>query len=444
MENEKKLILLASEVSISEQDKLDPVFLKVRFKLADNVGNQNNEGMTGAFIKDLIERQDQFECLPVYVDMNRLLAGDYDNLTHMYSKLTKKFKTQQFGSLTNFYAETGADGVISLCAEARFPKRELEACMGLVTMYELGKLCVSVELRYNPEFTVYKNGVMFIDANEDNALTGIAIVSDPACRDAVAFDMVAEKNADDSVIDTQDEESEDRGETNQMKDNEEKMTAETEEVKEEVAVAEEAQSEQEPVPAEAEMTAETQDMEEPEKQEEPEGEPEDAQDPEEKKDEQAVAEVLEHSVDIHEGIYECPESGETIHVVETTERYVETIEEQNRVIAELKNQIAELEEVKSKYDAIIAEREAAELAQKKEQARAFAEKQGLDVTVAEVNEAIDHLDYTKIAMLSMAQTQEENEQEKVQEQPQISLASFIELEVGEDAYGGLLKPRSRK
>ena len=59
MENEKKLILLASEVSISEQDKLDPVFLKVRFKLADNVGNQNNEGMTGAFIRDLIERQDQ-------------------------------------------------------------------------------------------------------------------------------------------------------------------------------------------------------------------------------------------------------------------------------------------------------------------------------------------------------------------------------------------------
>ena len=154
--------------------------------------------------------------------------------------------------------------------------------------------------------------------------------------------------------------------------------------------------------------------------------------------------MLEHSVDIHEGIYECPESGETVHVVETTERYVETIEEQNRVIAELKNQIAELEEVKSKYDAIIAEREAAELAQKKEQARAFAEKQGLDVTVAEVSEAIDHLDYTKIAMLSMAQTQEENEPEKVQEQPQISLASFIELEVGEDAYGGLLKPRSRQ
>ena len=41
-------------------------------------------------------------------------------------------------------------------------------------------LCVSLEVRYNPEHTFMKDGVMFIDAHEDNALTGMCIVSHPA------------------------------------------------------------------------------------------------------------------------------------------------------------------------------------------------------------------------------------------------------------------------
>ena len=73
------------------------MFLTVQFKLADNAGNLNHEGITSAFINDLVNRQDQFSCLPVYVDMKALLAGDYDNLSHLYNRATKKFKTSQFG-----------------------------------------------------------------------------------------------------------------------------------------------------------------------------------------------------------------------------------------------------------------------------------------------------------------------------------------------------------
>lgn len=99
MDNQKSMVFLASEVSISEQDKqLDPVFLHAHFRLADNAGNLNHEGMTAAFINDLVNRQDQFDCLPMYVDMERLLSGDFDNLTHLYSKRQRSFEPRNSGA----------------------------------------------------------------------------------------------------------------------------------------------------------------------------------------------------------------------------------------------------------------------------------------------------------------------------------------------------------
>lgn len=124
MEKQKKLVFLAQEVMVEESDQLDPVFLHVHFKLADNSGNANHEGISEAFIQRLVENKDQYDCLPMYVDMERLLEGDFDNLTHRYSKVTKRFQTQQFGSFTNFYSETDENGITSLYGEARFPKRE--------------------------------------------------------------------------------------------------------------------------------------------------------------------------------------------------------------------------------------------------------------------------------------------------------------------------------
>ena len=93
MENEKRLMFLASEVAIAEEDKLNPVFLSIKLKLADNAGNRNNEGITAAFISDLIKRQDEFDCLPFYADVKNLLARNYDKLGHMYNRVTRKFGT---------------------------------------------------------------------------------------------------------------------------------------------------------------------------------------------------------------------------------------------------------------------------------------------------------------------------------------------------------------
>lgn len=449
MENEqKKLVLLASEVTIAEEDeKLNPVFLSIRMKLADSVGNKNHEGITAAFISDLIKRQEEFECLPFYADVKNLLARNYDNLGHMYNRVTRKFSSTQIGSLTNFYSETDNDGVISLYATARVPKREQEICVRLAELYELGKLNVSFEVRYNPEFTVEKDGVLFIDANEDNALTGIAVVSVPACPDATALEMVASV-ADDSeeIVAESEEHASERGENEPM-EKEKNLTAEVEE--QEVAQAEveekseavaeeqtEAVAEAEETVAE-EQTVVAEDVDTEENPEEEEKEPEEEETMAETQE--ANAEVLEHSVDTHESVENW--GGEPVHVIEYRERIIETMEDAGNVIAELEQQIAELNDIKVKYEAMVAEANAKALAEKQEKAKAFAEKQGLDVNETAVAEAIEKLDYTKIAELTMAQAQEE-EPVKEDKVPAITLASYVELDVSEDKYGGLLSRRN--
>jgi len=476
MVNEKRLMFLASEVTIAEEDKLNPVFLSIRMKLADNAGNRNDEGITAAFISDLINRQDEFNGLPFYADVKKLIAREYDGLGHMYNRITRKFGTTQIGSLVDFYSETDNDGVISLYATARVPKRENEICIRLVELYELGKLCVSFEVRYNPEYTIEKDGVLFIDANEDNAMTGIALVSTPACVDAVALDMVAEVADDSDIVAECEEQTVRRGETETMP-KEMEMTAE---VENEIAEVTEDVQEETPV-AVAEGEGASESGEGASESGEGEGASESGEgasesgggsggsegddsgddddtptedtavptiDPSEEENrvtaeasEEANAEVVSHSVDVYESIEKCPYEDKPVHVIEYHERIIETIDEAGAVIAELENQIAELQEIKEKYDAIVAEAEEKAMAEKRASAKAFAEKQGLNAEDAAVAEAIEKLDYEKIAELTMAEAEDEKVEEPAQQV--ITLASFVELDISDDKYGGLLGRRNK-
>jgi type I site-specific restriction-modification system R (restriction) subunit len=152
--------------------------------------------------------------------------------------------------------------------------------------------------------------------------------------------------------------------------------------------------------------------------------------------------VLEHSVTTHESVEQyCPDCP-PVHVIEYHERIIESMEDAGQLIAELDKQIAELTEIKSKYDAIMEQEQAKALAEKQEKAKAFAEKQGLNVQETAVAEAIKALDYGKIAELTMA-IAEKQEPEQKEEVPAISLASFVDLEISEDKYGGLLSRRNK-
>ena len=442
MENEqKKLVLIAENVSISEEAKsLNPIFLTIDVKLCDSAVNLNREGVTEAFIADVVNRQGDHLCLPFYADKKNLLAENYEQLGHLYNKVTRKFGTDQIGAMSEFYSDT-EDGVVSLYGKIKIPKRDRDIVYRLVDLYEMGRLAVSVELSYNPKELVLKDGGKFIDASENSALTGLCLVWKPACSDAYAMDMVAEAADDSEEIVTGSEElASERGE---MEMENEKITAEvteeaiaTEEEKQEETVAE-VEETQEAVAEEETVVAENQNEENPEDQSH-----EDEKENAVAETQETTAEVLEHSVDVHESVEQCPYTDKPIHVIEYRERIIETMEDAEALIAELDTKIAELEEVKTKYDAIMQAEEEKALAEKREHAKAFAEKQGLDVSEVAVAEAIENLDYAKIAELTMAQEQEETPAEE-EKAPAVALASFVELDISEDKYGGLLNRRNK-
>ena len=432
MENEqKRLVLLAEDVLISEESKLNPIFLTVDVKLCDSVVNANHEGVTEAFIADVVSRANDHLCLPFYADVKNLLAENYEQLGHLYNKVTRKFGTNMIGSISEFYSDTDENGVVSLYGKIKIPKRDRDIVHRLVDLYEMGRFAVSVELSYDPREVIVAADGNFIDASENSSLTGLCLVWRPACADAFALDMVAEAADGSEEIVTEGEElTAERGEKEPMEN--EKITTEAT-VEEVVAEAEETQE----VVAE-EVVAEENDPEE-EKQEEPEDQEDEQKEEAVSENQEATAEVLEHSVDTHESVENW--GGEPVHVFEYRERVIESMDDAEALVAELDAKIAELEEVKSKYDAMIAEEQEKALAEKREKAKAFAEKQGLDVKEAAVAEAIENLDYTKIAELTMAQAQEEEPAKE--EQPAITLASFVELDISEDKYGGLLSRRNK-
>lgn len=464
MENKQKRLFLAESVSISEESKLNPIFLTVDVKLCDSVVNKNMEGTTEAFIDDVVNRQGDHVCLPFYADVKNLLAENYEQLGHLYNKVTRKFGTQMIGSMSEFYSNTDDDGVVSLYGKIKIPKRDRDIIYRLVDLYEMGRFAVSVELSYDPREVVLKDGGKFIDASENSSLTGLCLVWKPACEDAYALDMVAEEADNSEEIVAASEEQPERGETSSMK-KEEKITAEEQE-EQLNAEAEQNDAENQVAVAEGEGASESGGEGASEGGEgASEGGGSGASDGDDSGDEgddaggdaltidpddegktiaeqsEANAEVLEHSVDTHESVEQCPYTGEPVHVIEYHERIIETLEDAGALIAELDKQIAELNEIKSKYDTIIAEQEAKALAEKRENAKVFAQKQGLNVQDTAVAEAIEKLDYEKIAELTMAE-EREPEEEKPERQV-ITLASFVEMEVSDDKYGGLLSRKNK-
>ena len=227
MENkEQTVVLLAEEVAIDEKRSND-IFLLITFKLFDNKGNRNREGVTAAFISEIMNHREKYAALPIYADVPALLERNYQGLGHNYDPETGHFGTAQIGGLVDFTMSVNDEGVVSLYAEARIPKREYEICDRLQELFVMGGLNVSFEVKYNPSNVIEKDGVRFVDAGEGNSLTGMCIVSVPACRDAVALEMVAEAvNA---------EETTEANEVNEKVPNEEK-TVIAEEVKEEEEV----------------------------------------------------------------------------------------------------------------------------------------------------------------------------------------------------------------
>lgn len=421
MENkENTIVLLAEEVAIDEKRSND-IFLLISFKLFDNCGNRNGEGVTAAFISEIMNHREKYAALPIYVDVKALLEGRFSQLGHNYDPQTGRFNTEQIGGLVDFTMSVNDAGVVSLYAEARIPKRESEICERLEELFVMGGLNVSFEVKYNPENTFMKDGVRFVDAGEGNTLTGMCIVSTPACPDANALDMVAE------VVNA--EETTETNEVNEEVPNEElNVTAEAEADNAEAVVEQPETATAEAAHAEAEV---------------------------------AEAEIVHEEVEIKESVTVDPFDGKTYHETKTEHTVVETIDEEpapdpepQTVIAdEADPRDARIAELESELARVTAElkvfqdaKMAAELQAKQAKAKAFAQKQGLNLEDEAVANAVAELNYEAIAELAMASEQKEEETPAAPAPVvEVTMASFVDMDISDDGdeYGGLLKRKNR-
>lgn len=374
---DKKLYFMASDVSINEQ-KSNDVFLLVEMRICSTQPNGNGEGVTLAFIDEVVASPEKYNCLPLYADIDRLLRGDWQSLGHMFNRETGEFGTTQVGSITEFRKEEDEYGT-SLIGEARIPKREADVCECVMRLFEMGKLNFSFEIRYVKDATVEKDGVCYVDANENNALTGVAIVSVPAYKESVALNLVAEQV-----------ETEAEGVETEMT-LEEAMAALAQK-DEEIAAKDQIIAERDAKIAEMEASAAVA-----EKETEVEEAVSECEEPVEK--EEATAENEEQKDEV---VAECEEKDEAvaedIPANEEKEACAEVVDEK---MAQMEAELNELRAAKAELDAIKAEMAAKEKVAAQATAKSFAEQQGLDCEDEKVMKAIAELDYKAIAEMSM-------------------------------------------
>ena len=416
-----RFYFIASDISISEQESND-LFLYIGMRMFSTLPNGNREGVTEAFIDSIIENKDMYNCLPLYVDIDNLKMRRYNSLGHMYNKMTGKFLTTQIGGICEFKKVNDEYG-ISLYGQARVPKREEEACRAILDQYSLGILNFSFEIRYSLEDTVVIDGIRFVDASPKNILTGMAIVSVPACKEATALNLVAEEVSAEvlgipgDIFIPKVEVENDCSEVDFVKVDVEKIPPDIDRVYDnDVAVVDvEPQDErtdnmnlEEAMNAIAEKDAEIGRLNE------------------------EITRLKEAALAEDKGVeVEEKETEEGAEKKEEMEEMKASIEEKDRELEALRAELAGFEEMKSEYERMKAEAEAAELKAKQDRAKAFAEMQGLDVEQENVATAIAELNYERLASLSM------EAKETVENKTEVTYSMVSEMEITTE-YGDLL------
>lgn len=469
MDSRNSMFVLASDVLLAEQ-QTNNQFMSVKMRMQSTNGNRNDQGVTEAFIDEIVANPEKYDCTPLYADKMNLQAGRYEQLGHKFNRITHTFGTDQIGSFAlNSFEKVKDEFGTCLYGEVRIPKRESDICAAVKEMYDKGILCFSFELTYDPDHVIYDGKVMYVDAAETNTLNGMAIVSVPAYPEAVALDQVAEAEAEltdnteptQIISETVEKSGADTNEVNEEMDKVNEANASTvEEVMIDTAseqtVERVSDFEDEPnVAAEAnaavdekgekvkpEDNTEEQKKEEASAEEAPAKEEEKPEEtPEENKEEAKAEEVSDRP----------PEMNRVIETVEET--YVTRITRMQETIAEQESMIASLQEKVKDYDAIQAElnqyKEAAqkmEHDQKLNKATVYAETMGLNVEDEEVKSAIASLDYEKLADLSVAVAQAakkatEESENKDQSNPVGQIFSSYAGIIDDMTFGGIISGR---
>lgn len=176
-----------AEAVVSEIQSSD-IYLTIKARLFDLQANLNGVRVTRDFMDEIIANESKYVGIPLYADIHGLIAKR--PIGHMYNPRTGEFLSTQIGSFCHYEEEITEENVC-LIGYARVMKRNKIVCKAIEDLYQDGNLKFSFELSCG-SYSTDKNGVIVIDVHPSNYFEGEAIVTFPACQEAVALQLVAE------------------------------------------------------------------------------------------------------------------------------------------------------------------------------------------------------------------------------------------------------------
>ena len=188
-----KLVFASTISEIKQSD----IFMTVKARICEApAANLNGARVTEAFISEIVKNKDRYIGLPLYADVRSLTKGDYRRLGHLYDSKTGEFHSTQIGSFYQFEKEE-FEGGCYLVGYARIAKRNKKLSKAISELFADNALKFSFEVAVG-EYEELDDNTILIDASDSNYLEGTAIVTFPACEDAVALELVAQQKADDT------------------------------------------------------------------------------------------------------------------------------------------------------------------------------------------------------------------------------------------------------
>lgn len=186
-------LMFASVISEIQQSD---VFMTVKARICETpAANLNGARVTEGFIDEIVGNEKRYVGLPLYADVKALTSGNYNRLGHLYDSRTGEFHSTQIGSFYKFEKEEFEEGSY-LVGYARIPKRNKKLSKAITELFADNALKFSFEIAVG-EYEELDDQTILIDASENNYIEGTAIVTFPACEEAVALELVAQK-ADDA------------------------------------------------------------------------------------------------------------------------------------------------------------------------------------------------------------------------------------------------------
>lgn len=236
-------LVFASTISAIEQSD---VFMTVKARICEAPeANLNGARVTEAFIDEIVNNEARYVGLPLYADKKALISGNYNRLGHLYDIKTGEFHSAQIGSFYKFEKQSIKDGC-ALIGYARIPKRNKKLSKAILELFSENALKFSFEVTVG-EYEELDDNTILIDVSENNYLEGTAIVTYPACEDAVALELVAQQKADETRKD-----DEEMAEVENKAEVVETEATQSELAEEKKAISEEETAEQEETASEEE------------------------------------------------------------------------------------------------------------------------------------------------------------------------------------------------